>query len=161
MADHLRIIRALQRISDTSRKFTSTTSTGRATPDIPTILKSLPEHKPLLPLLLSHGIPTKLANACADRYDRYASQLRLETEAKLAPYLVNLRRSSPRKVYSAFLHNYGKELRNWAQTVLNTTLNKLNRDSVELRNWDATYPAPLWLPVSVVPDVIAPTLTCC
>jgi len=148
MATNARVLRALQmqRIAGTSRKTKSTTS---PTPNTPSILKSLPEHRPLLPLLLLHHIPSKLAKACADRYDRYADQLRSETESKLAPYLVDHISGRPARVYSLFLDNYNQALRDWAQSILNIALRSLKRDSAELKNWDATYPPPLWLPVSL------------
>lgn len=137
---------ALRRIADTSRKFGRAMSITSA-PNIPTILKSLPEHRPLLPLLLSHGIPFRLATTCADRYDKCASELRSETETKLAPYLVNNRKNPPAVVYPLFLTNYIHALRDWAQSILNTALKCLKRSSVDLSDWDVTYPAPLWLPV--------------
>ena len=149
MTANARILRALQmqRIAGTSRKTKSATS---STPNTPLILKSLPEHKPLLPLLLSYHIPSKLAKACADRYDRYADQLRSETESKLAPYLADHISGRPARVYSLFLDNYNQTLRDWAQSILNTALRNLKRDSAELDNWDVTYPPPLWLPVSLL-----------
>lgn len=144
MAENLRLLRTLQRISDTARKINTT---ARPAPKVPLILKSLPEHKPLLPLLISHGIPSKLAEACADRYDKYASQLRLEAETRLAPHLVGHNDSRPDRVYTLFLKEYSQTLRDWAQTVLNSALKNLKRDSKELGNWDATHPEILWLPV--------------
>lgn len=147
MAENSRFLRALQRIADTARRINST---PRPTPTIqtsPSILTSLPEHKPLLPLLLSHDIPPKLARACADRFEGYATQLRSEAESKLAPYLVNGSEGQPATIYSIFLRDYNRTLQRWSQSILNAVLKGLKRDSVELRNWDVTYPAPLWLPV--------------
>lgn len=150
MAANPRFFRALQlqRIASTSRKF-SVTAPTTPTPLLvtPTILKSLPEHTPLLPILLSHHVPSKLAKACADRYDRYADKLRLDTETKLAPYLLDQNEGQPARVYTVFLSNYSRALRDWAQSILNAALRSLKRDSAELRNWEATYPPPLWLPV--------------
>lgn len=146
MAESLRL-RTLQLISETARKINSANRSFHATSSTPTILRSLPEHKPLLPILLAHDIPPKLAEACADRYDLYASELRSRTETKLAPYLVDRSRGQPASIYSVFLKNYDKALRDWSQTVLNTVLKSLKRDFVQLRNWEVTYPSPLWLPV--------------
>lgn len=156
MAERSRI-RALQRIVDTSRKFglTCTNTTPRATqtasptPNTPTVLESLPEHKPLLPILLSHNIPSKLAKACADRYDSYAKQLRSAAETKFAPYLLNRRSHAP-SVYYFFLESYNQTLRRWAQSVLTAALKRLKRDSVDLQNLDVTYPNPLWFPVRLL-----------
>jgi len=151
-------IRALQRIVDTSRKFgfTCAKSTPRATQTapttltVPTVFESLPEHKPLLPLLLSHDIPSKLAKACADRYDSYAKQLRSAAEAKFAPHLNQ--QSHTASVYIFFLESYSQTLRRWAQSVLNAALKSLKRGSVGLQNLDVIYPKPLWFPVrSLVP----------
>lgn len=136
----------LRRIADTSRKFGRKTPTSPI-PDIPTILRSLPEHKPLLPLLLSHGIPPKPATMCANRYDSYANELRVETETKLTPYLIHRRKNPPAVVYPLFLSHYTHALRDRAQYILNTALRCLKRESVDLADWVATYPAPLWLPV--------------
>lgn len=144
---------ALQRIVDTSRKFSfaRTRSTHRAThtapptPNPPTLFESLPEHRPLLPLLLSHDIPSKLAKACADRYDSYAKQLKTAAETKFAPYLN--RGSDTASVYLFFLENYNQMLRHWAQSVLNAALKSLKRGSVDLWDLDVTYPKPLWFPV--------------
>ena len=149
MAANSRILRALQmrRIVDTSRKINPTHS---STPNTPSILTSLPEHKPLLPLLLSYHVPPTLAKACADRYDKYASQLRSETETKLVPYLVDSASGRPGRVYSLFLDNYNQTLRDWAQSTLNIALKSLKRDSAVLQNWDVTYPPPLWLPVGLL-----------
>lgn len=147
MAENARFLRALRRIADTARRIDPT---PRPTPTIqatPSILTSLPEHKPLLPLLLSHDIPPKLAGACADRYDGYASQLRAEAESKLTPYLVNGSESQPATIYSIFLKEYRRTLQRWSQSILNTALKGFKRDSVELRNLEVTYPVPLWLPV--------------
>lgn len=147
MTTNSRLLRALQIISDTSRKINPAI---HPTTKFPTILKSLPEHKPLLPLLLSHNIPCNLAKECADRYDKCAKKLRSETEAKLAPYLVNRRRNKPARVYSLFLGNYNQALRDWAQSILDIALRGLQRDPVELGDWDVAHPAPLWLPVGLV-----------
>lgn len=147
MTESLRFLRALQRIADTARRINPNPRPAPTIQATPNILTSLPEHKSLLPLLLSHDIPSKLARACADKYDGYANQLRSETESKLAPYLANRKKSQPAKAYSLFLDNYSKALRRWSQHILNAALKSLKRDSVELRNWEVTYPAPLWLPV--------------
>ena len=147
MAENTRFLRALQRIVDTARKINPNPRPIPIIQATPNVLTSLPEHKPLLPLLLSHDIPPKLAKACADRYDGYASQLRSEAETKLAPYLVNGGGSQPATIYSIFLKDYNRTLQCWSQSILNTALNSLKRDSVELRNLDVTHPAPLWLPV--------------
>jgi len=149
MAENLRLLRTLQRIWDTARKVNTS---ARQAPKAPPVLKSLPEHKPLLPLLRSHGIPSKLAEACADKYDKYANQLRLEAETRLAPHLVGHNDSHPGKVYSLFLKEYSQTLRDWAQIVLNSALKNLKRDSKELANWDAVHPAILWLPVRTLRD---------
>lgn len=149
MAENLRLLRTLQRISDTARKINAT---ARQAPKAPPILKSLPEHKPLLPLLLSHGVPSKLAEACANKYDKYANQLRLEAETRLTPHLVGHTDSQPSKVYSLFLKEYSQTLRDWAQIVLNSALKNLKRDSKELGNWDTTHPPTLWLPVRTLFD---------
>lgn len=138
----------LQRIANASRKFgPSTPTTPIAAPSTPTVLKSLPEHKSLLPLLLSHDIPSKIAQACADRFDRYANQLRSETETKLAQYLTHRCKNPPARVYSFYVNSYSQALRDWAQSILNAALKSLKRNSAEIRNWDVTYPQPLWLPV--------------
>jgi len=147
-------IRALQRIADTSRKFSFTCTkltprTARTVPptsNIPRTVESLPEHKPLLPLLLSHDIPSALAKACADRYDNYATRLRSAAETKFAPYLLTWR-SHTAGVYAFFLESYSKMLRHWAQAILDAALKNLKRGSVDLQNWDVTYPKPLWFPV--------------
>jgi len=147
MTEKSKLLRTLQRIATTARRFDPNT---RPTPPIqatPNILTSLPEHKPLLPLLLSHDIPLKLARACADRYDGYASQLKSETESKLSPYLVGRGGSQPAKIYSLFLNTYNQTLQRWSQSILNTALKELKRNSVELRDCMVTYPAPLWMPV--------------
>jgi len=152
MATNSRLVRALQfqRIANTSRKLAPTTSTASTTtPHTPTLLKSLPEHKSLLPLLLSHDIPSKVARACADRFDRSANQLRSETEAKLVPYLINRRKNQPARVYSFFLNSYSHTLHDWAQSILNAALRSLKRDPTKIQDWDVMYPPPLWLPVSV------------
>lgn len=148
MAENSRLLRTLRLISETSRKFKNTTPTTHLSPAAPTIPRSLPKHKPLLPLLLSHGIPSKLAKACADRYDRYANQLRSDTEIKLAPYLVHRRKNPPARVYPVFLENYNQALRNCAQSILNATLKHLERGSADIRDWDVTHLPPFWLPVS-------------
>ena len=156
MVANQRLLRALQfqRIANTSRKFNSTASaTPAVTPAAPTILKSLPEHRPLLPVLLSHNIPSKIAKACADRYDRYADQLRSDTEIKLAPYLLDQNDGQHARIYTVFLNNYSRALQDWAQSILNAILQSLKRDSAELQNWNGTYPPPLWLPVCVPSDV--------
>ena len=152
MAANSRLLRTLQlqRIANTSRKFNSAATpvpTAAATPATPTILKSLPEHRPLLPVLLSHSVPHNLAKACADRYDRYADQLRSDTEIKLAPYLLDHHDGQPARIYAVFLNNYSRTLRDWAQSTLNAALKSLKRSSKELQSWDVTYPPPLWLPV--------------
>lgn len=147
MSQNSKLLRALRRIADTSRKFNRKHST--ATPNVPTVLRSLPEHKPLLPLLLSHDIPLKLAKACADRYDRYANQLRSETETQLVPYLVNHRKNVPIRVYLLFFSNYTHALRDWAQSTLNAALKCLKRQPVELTDWDAASSPPLWIPVGL------------
>jgi hypothetical protein len=151
MAEKSRLLRVLQlqRIAETARKINPNARPTRTTSNTPTILKLLPEHKPLLPLLLSHGVPSKLASPCADKYDIHANELRSKTETKLAPYLLNPRDGQPAGIYSAFLDNYGQALRDWAQSVLNAALRSLKRESVKLQNWEATYPAPLWLPVRI------------
>jgi len=150
MAERSRI-HALRRIADTSRKFTSKKTTPRAarttTPNTSTVFESLPEHKPLLPLLLSHNIPSRLAKACADKYDSYAKQLKSAAETKFAPYLFNCRSHTP-NVYYVFLESYAQMLQDWAQSVLNVALKSLKRDFVDLQNLDVTYPRPLWFPVS-------------
>ena len=151
MAENSRLLRTLRLISETSRKFSNTTPTSHPTPPTLPILRSLPKHKPLLPLLLSHGIPSGLAKVCADRYDKYANQLRSETEIRLAPYLVHHRKDPPARIYPVFLKNYNQALRDWAQSILDATLKCLKRDCTEIRNWDVTYPPPLWLPVSFHP----------
>jgi len=147
MAETSRLLRALQRIADTARKINPNPRPPAATQTTPNVLTSLPQHRPLLPLLLSHDIPPKVARACADRYDGYARRLKFAAESKLVPYLVNRNECQPAKVYSIFLGEYQQALRLWSQSILNTALKNLKRGSVELRNWDATYPAPLWLPV--------------
>lgn len=152
MATNSRLSRALQlqRIASTSRRLNPTPkpkATSRTKPNTPTILESLPKHKPLLPLLLSHGIPNKLAKACADKFDIYADTLRSETETRLVPHLLDYSTGPPARVYSLFLHNYSKSLLDSAQTTLNAALKSLKRSSAELRGWDVTYPPPLRLPV--------------
>lgn len=147
-------IRTLQRIADTSRKFSltctklspRTTQTVPPTSNTPRIVESFPEHKPLLPLLLSHDIPPKLANACADKYESYAKRLRSAAENKFAPYLLNWR-SHTAGVYAFFLESYSQMLRRWAQAILNAALKRLERGSVDILDLDVTYPNPLWLPV--------------
>jgi hypothetical protein len=131
-------------------KSTQTPRPTHSTPMTPTVLKSLPEHKPLLPLLLSHDVPPRLAKACADKYDIHANELRSKTETKLAPYLLRHSGGQPAGIYSVFLENYSKALRDWAQSVLNVALRRLKRESVQLWNWEATYCAPLWLPVRIL-----------
>lgn len=147
MAESSRVLRALQRIADTARKINPSLRSSAAVQATPNVLTSLPEHRPLLPLLLSYDIPSKIAKACADRYDGYASRLRSAAENKLAPYLINRSKSQPARVYSIFLGEYKQTLRIWSQSILNAALKSLKRDSVELQNWDVTHPAPLWLPV--------------
>ena len=147
MAQTSRFLRALQRIADTARRINPNPRPTLTIQTTPNVLTSLPEHKPLLPLLLSYDIPCKLAKTCAERYDGYASQLKSETESRLSPYLVIQRESHLAQVYSLFLNNYNQTLQRWSQSILNTALKSLKRDSVELRNWEVTYPAPLWLPV--------------
>ena len=147
------LLRTLQRISDTARKINTRT---RPPPKAPSILKSLPDHKPLLPLLLSHGIPSKLAEACADKYDKYANQLRIEAETRLAPHLSDCQ---PGRVYTLFLKEYSQTLRDWAQIVLNSALKNLKRDSQELGSWSVTYSPILWLPVRPRRDLDARILT--
>ena len=154
MASSPRLARILQlqRISNASRKFaTATPILPPASPNTPTVLKSLPEHNPLLPLLLSHDIPLRVAQACADRFDTYANQLRSETETKLAQYLAYRCKNPPARVYSFYLKSYSQALRDWAQSILNAALKSLKRNSAEIQNWDTTYPAPLWLPVRLPP----------
>ena len=156
MVTNPRLLRALQlqRIANTSRKFSSTASAiPTTTPITPVILKSLPEHRPLLSVLLSHNVPSKLAKACADRYDRYADQLRSDTEIKLAPYLLDYDDGQHARIYTVFLNNYSRALWEWAQSILDAALRSLKRDSAELRDWDVTYPPPLWLPVCASSDV--------
>ena len=147
MAENSRFLRALQRIADTTRRINPNPRSKPTIQVAPSVLTSLPKHKPLLPLLLSHNIPPKLAKACSDRYDGYASQLKSETESKLAPYLANQKESHPAQVYFLFLNRYTQVLRCWSQSVLNTALVSLKRNSVKLRNLEVTYLAPLWLPV--------------
>ena len=161
MAERSRLLRALQlqRIAETARKINPNFRPTHTTSITPTILKSLPEHKPLLPLLLSHDVPPKLARVCADKYDTHANELRSKTETKLAPYLLKLSGGQPTGIYSVFLENYSQALRDWAQSVLNAALRNLKRESVQLRNWEATYPAPLWLPVCTGIQVATPRLT--
>jgi len=151
MAEDTRLFRQLQLqlISATARKFNTI---ARPTPRTPTILKSLPVHKPLLPLLLSHGIPPKLAEACADKYDGQANRLRSEAETRLAPYLVEHSDSQPAGIYTLFLNEYSQTLWNWAQIVLNSALKNLKRNSRALGNWEVTYPEILWLPVRPLRD---------
>ena len=152
MAEKSKLLRTLQfqRIAETARKINPNSRRIHTTPIAPTILKSLPDHKPLLPLLLSHGVPPRLAKACADKFDIHANELRSKTETKLAPYLLKLGGGQSAGIYSAFLENYSRALRDWAQSVLNAALRRLKRESVQLRNWEATYLAPLWLPVRIV-----------
>lgn len=150
MAENLRFLRTLQIISETARKINPSARPIHKISNTTTILKSLPEHRSLLPILLSHDIPSKLAKACADRYDKYASELRSRTESKLTPYLINRDGGQPARVYAVFLKNYKQALRNWSQTVLNTVLKSLKRDSVQLHDWEVAYPPPLWLPVRVL-----------
>lgn len=153
MAANSKTLCALQIIAGTSRNSrvkARKESTSRATPNVPTVLKPLPEHKPLLPLLLSHKIPSPVANACADRYDRCAGKLRSTTEAILVPHLMNHDKDQPAGIYSLFLNNYKQALRDWAQSILNAALKSLKRDPAELRDWDIIYPQPLWFPVSIL-----------
>jgi hypothetical protein len=147
MAENSRFTRALQRIADSARRINPNPRRTPAFQDTPSVLTSLPEHKSLLPLLLSFDIPSKLAKACSDRYDGYVSRLKTETESKLAPYLSNRKKSHPAQAYSLFLNNYNKTLQLWSHSILNAALASLKRDTVELRNLEVTYPAPLWLPV--------------
>lgn len=147
MAENLRLLRTLQLISETARKINPATRPINSTPKTPTILRSLPKHRSLLPLLLAHDVPPRLAEACAERYDKHASELRSRTETKLAPYLANRDGGQPASIYSVFLKSYSKALRDWSQTVLNAALKNLKRDFVQLHNWEVTYPPPLWLPV--------------
>jgi len=154
MATNSRLSRVLQlqRIANTSRKLNQTAHsklTIRPKPNVPIILESLPKHRPLLPLLLSHDIPSKLAKACADKFDIYADKLKSETETKLVPYLLDHSSGPPARVYSLFLHNYGQALRDSAQSTLNAALKSLKRSSAGLGGWDVTYPPPLSLPVRV------------
>lgn len=149
MAEKSKLLRALQRIAATARKIEPNSRPTPAIRPAPSVLVSLPEHKSLLPLLLSHDVPPRLAKACADRYDEYAGQLRLEAESELAPYLANRRKNQPAKVYTIFLNNYNQTLHRWSQSVLNTALKSLKRGSVELLDWEVTHPAPLWLPVGL------------
>lgn len=146
MAENTKFLRALQRIVDTARRMDPNPRPSPTIQTTPSVLTCLPKHKPLLPLLLSHDIPPKLARLCADKYDGYASQLRSEAEIKLAPYL-NRSGSQLSAIYSIFLKDYSRALQCWSQSVLDTVLNSLKRESAELRNLDVTYPAPLWLPV--------------
>lgn len=147
MAESSRFLRALRRIVDTTRKTSQNPRPMPTLQNTPSVLTSLPEHKSLLPLLLSFDIPSKLAKACSDRYDGYVGQLKLETEIKLAPYLSNRKKSHPAQAYSLFLNNYNQTLQLWSHSILNAALVSLKRDSVELRDLEVTYPAPLWLPV--------------
>jgi len=146
MAETPRILSTLQRIAETARKIGSKSRPVHKALNTPVILKSLPEHRPLLPLLLSYNIPSKLAQTCADRYDKYANQLRSEAETKFAPYLLK-RPNHAAGVYSVFLDSYSQTLQRWAQSILNAALKSLKRNSVEIENLDVTYPKPLWLPV--------------
>jgi hypothetical protein len=147
-------IRVLQRITDTSRKFSFTCTKPipnvsqkiPPTSNAPRIIESLPEHKPLLPLLLSHNIPPKLADACADKYDNHAKRLKSTTELQFAPYLLNCH-SHAAGVYAFFLERYRQTLRHWAQTTLNAALKSLKRCSADFQDLDVTHPNPLWLPV--------------
>ena len=150
MAGNSRLLKTLRAISNTSRNFSHPVLTVSSKSTAPTVLRSLPEHKSLLPLLLSYNVPPKLAKECAARYDRYASQLRSETETRLVPYFTNRRKNPPTTVYPIFLNNYNRTLRRWSQSILDIALKTLKRDSVELRDWEVTYPAPLWLPVSLL-----------
>lgn len=147
MAENSTLQRALQRIAQAARKINPNVRSTLTIRDAPNVLVSLPEHKPLLPLLLSYNIPSKLAKACSDKYNEFANQLKSKTESELAPYLANQKKSHPAQVYSLFLNRYNRVLRSWSQSILNTALASLERDSVELRNLEVTYLAPLWLPV--------------
>lgn len=147
MAENSTLLRALQRFANAARKINPNPPPTLTTQDAPSVLTSLPNHKPLLPLLLSHNIPSKLAKACSDKYDGYASQLKSKTESKLAPYLAYRKKCHPFQAYSLFLNHYNQTLRRWSQSILNTALMSLKRDSVELRNLEVTHLAPLWLPV--------------
>lgn len=157
MAEKSTLLRALQRFVDAARKIKPSPRPTSAFSDTPIFLTSLPEHKPLLPLLLSNNIPPKLAKACSDRYDGYANKLKLETESKLTPYLAYRNESHPAQVYSHFLNHYNKTLQLWSQSILNTALTSLKRDSVELRNLEVAHISPLWLPVRL-PFGIIPEL---
>lgn len=151
MAKNPRFLRALQCFADAARKINPNLRPKPTIQDVPSVLTSLPEHKSLLPLLLSYNIPPKLAQACSDRYDEYASQLKSETESKLAPYLANKKESRPAQVYSLFLDRYSQVLRCWSQSVLDTALVNLKRDPVlELQNLEVTHLAPFWLPVRLL-----------
>ena len=148
MAESPSILSTLKRIAETARKMNSKPRPIHPMFSNIVVLKSLPEHKPLLPLLLSYGIPPKLARTCADRYDEYASRLRSEAETKFAPHLLKCQSHSA-GVYSSFLDSYTQALRRWAQSTLNAALKSLKRTSVELGNLDVTHQKPLWLPVRV------------
>ncbi|KAF9654223.1 hypothetical protein BDM02DRAFT_3106516 [Thelephora ganbajun] len=161
MATNSRNLHALQIIAHTSRKIrpkTRTVSTSRTTSSVPTVLEALPEHKPLLPLLLSHDVPSTIAKACADRYDRCASKLKSVTEAILVPRLTDHNKNQPAGIYSLFLNNYKQALWDWAQSILDAILKSLKRAPAKLRDWDIIYPPPLWFPFqrdphsAIVPD---------
>ena len=143
----LRVLQ-LQRIAEIARKINPNPRPTHTTSTTPTVLRSLPEHKPLFPLLLSHSVPSRLARVCADKYDTHANELRSKTETKLAPYL-KVGGGQSVGIYSAFLENYSQALQDWAQSVLDAALRSLKRESMKLRDWEATYPTPLWLPVRV------------
>ena len=148
MVESSRILRTLRFISETSFNGTPSTAQPTSLARAPIFLRSLPHHKPLLPLLLSHGIPSKLARVCADRYDKYAIQLRSETETKLAPHLLYHCENPPASAYPVFLKNYNQALKDWAQSILNAALRRLERDSADIQNWSVTDPPSFWLPVS-------------
>ena len=141
MAEKSTLLRASQRFAQAARK------TNPNPLQTSTILVSLPEHRPLLPLLLSHNIPSRLAKACSDKYDGYANQLKSKTESKLAPYLAYQKKCHPFQAYSLFLNRYSQTLQRWSQSILDAALMNLRRDSVELQNLEVTHPTPLWLPV--------------
>ena len=159
MAENLRFLRALQRIADTTRRVNQNPRPRPTIQVTPSILRSLPEHRPLLPLLLSHNIPSEHARICSERYAEYASKLRSEMEAKLVSYLTDRKERRPARVYSLFLNNYSQALQLWSQSILNTALKNLKRDSVELQNLEVTYPAPLWLSVRPIFQHLGARLT--
>ena len=147
MPENSTLLRALQRFAQAARKINPNPRQTLTIQDTPSILVSLPEHKPLLPLLLSHNIPSKLAKAFSDKYDGYVNQLKSKTESRLVPYLAYREKCHPFQAYSLFCNHYTQTLQRWSQSILNTALMSLKRDSVELENLEVTYPTPLWLPV--------------